>query len=145
MALSIQYAAKHTDHAGVTNAHIDHVVRKFNDRTGFFIATFSATSAGLSPLPCGLHGPSVGDTPVNEAECAFVKRGERKGASRLCNRPMRDSDMITVIAGPGEGQECVLYAIFGGPPAPREPWDDSMNEAEKAESVAFWREHALSF
>jgi hypothetical protein len=40
----------------------------------------------------------------------------------------------------------ILYTAFGGPAAPREPGDPSLdgNEAGLAESKAFWAEHALS-
>ena len=52
--------------------------------------------------------------------------------------------MMTVIGGPDGDDPCVLYTAFGGPAAPREPWDPSLDEAGWAASLAFWEAHALS-
>jgi len=38
----------------------------------------------------------------------------------------------------------VLYTAYGGPVAPREPFDRSLDEEAKAESEKFWAEHALA-
>jgi hypothetical protein len=145
MALSLAYAHKHTDHAGVTSAHLEHIVAKYADKNGFFIDTFQAPE-GLDPLPCGLYGPSMGDDAVEESEVVYAQRGARKGDSRMVARPLRPCRTITVIAGPNEDGSlpCVLYAIYGGPCAPREPFDTSMTEEQKEESVRFWATHALS-
>lgn len=64
----------------------------------------------------------------------------------ICDRPSRQTRLLTVIAGPHEGDGCVLYTAHGGPAAPREPWDPSLNDDAAAleESRAFWSVHALS-
>jgi hypothetical protein len=85
----------------------------------------------------------MGDLPVPDGECTMVVRGARRGASRLCGRAPRPSRLVTVIAGP-HGDACILYTAFGGPQAPREPFDPSLDDAGRACSVAFWAEHALS-
>ena len=135
-------SAAHLDHT-LTSAHIAFILDRFGDRTGFFLETV-ALPDGLDPLPCGLHGPLLGDKPVHEEECSYEVRGQRAGASRLCARPARLVRTLTVIAGPYEGEPCVLYTAFGGPAAPREPWDTDLDDEGRAASRAFWAEHALS-
>lgn len=44
----------------------------------------------------------------------------------------------------GTGSTTILYTAFGGPLAPREPGDPDLPAEERAESEAFWAEHALS-
>ena len=54
---------------------------------------------------------------------------------------------MTVVAGPHDGHPCVLYTAYGGPIAPREPWDPALTDTlgiDLAASLTFWREHALS-
>jgi len=98
----------------------------------------------------------------------MAKRGDRKGESRLVNLPPRPTNKLTVIAGPYEeylnslgepcdkeadfalqvDYPCVLYTCYGGPLAPREPWDMPRSgpdwEKNLAASEAFWAVHALS-
>jgi hypothetical protein len=93
----------------------------------------------LGTIPCGLHGPIMGDEPVPEDEVTYAVRGERKGESRLVNRPARPSRQVTVIAGPHDGLACVLFTAFGGPLTPREPFEDASEQSKK-----FWELHALS-
>lgn len=131
----------HTDH-GLSAAHIDLILKLFGDRTEFFIETVELP-ATLVSLPCGLHGPATGSAPVSDSECFSEVRGNRAGPSRLCNRPVKPSRFMTVIGGPHEG-ECILYTACGGPVAPREPWESSLDDAGRVESTAFWAQHALS-
>jgi hypothetical protein len=133
----------HLDH-GLTPAHVAWLTLHFADRTGFFLATVELP-AELPSLSCGLHGPLVGDPPVPESEVTYQARGDRPGKSRLCARPSRPTRLLTVIAGPEGEDPCALYTAFGGPAAPREPWDESLEGDEVREaSAAFWAEHALS-
>jgi len=132
----------HLDH-GLSQSHINWLLERFADRQAFFIETVELP-AQLEPLSCGLHGPLMGDAPVPEAECHRARRGERAGDSRLCRRAPRPTRLVTVIAGPDGGEPCVLYTAFGGPSAPREPWDPGLDDAGRAESEGFWAAHALS-
>lgn len=133
----------HLDH-GLTAAHVAWLERRFVSRTGFFLETVELP-AELPPLTCALHGPLVGDPPVPEDEVSYRRRGDRPGASRLCARPSRPTRLLTVIAGPEGEDPCVLYTAFGGPAAPREPFDPGLADGELREaSRAFWAEHALS-
>jgi hypothetical protein len=130
----------HLDH-GLRPSHIDLIRERFAGRDAFFIATIQIPSE-LASVPCGLHGPEMGDEPVADSECTLVVRDGRRGESRLCDRRPRDARSITVIAGPYLGDPCVLFTAYGGPLAPKEPWDAAPHEFEA--SKAFWAQHALS-
>lgn len=132
--------ASHLDHS-LSQDVVNHLLWLFKDRSAFFIETVELPES-LGTVPCGLHGPIMGDSPVPEAECTLGKRGTREWDSRLCTRPMRDVRTVTVIAGPTEGESCVLYTAFGGPLAPQEPGDPGCKDPEA--SRAFWAEHALT-
>jgi hypothetical protein len=138
-------AESHVDHH-LNDQHIAWLLERFGDRTRFFAETV-AIPPELPALPCALHGPAMGDEPVPDAECRQVVRNGREGPSRVCSRSSRDVRIITVIAGPFGDEPCVLYTAYGGPLAPREPWDLALVALvgrEMAESVAFWAQHALS-
>lgn len=131
----------HTDHA-LTPAHLAWILERFGDRKAFFAETVEIP-AELGALPCGLHGPTMGDEPIPAKECRELVRAGRAGPSRVCARAPRLVRTVTVIGGPHEGA-CILYTAHGGPPASREPWDPSLDDAWCAASAAFWAEHALS-
>lgn len=133
--------ASHLDH-GLTSEHKAFILEAFKDREGFFVATVELPTH-LSALTCGLHGPVMGHQPIPDAECSSVTRGARLGPSRVCDRAPVSTRQLTVIAGPHEGEPCILYTAYGGPLAPREPWEPMSPEDQRA-SVAFWAEHALS-
>lgn len=133
-------AESHTDH--VTSAHLDWLLDRFKDRTAFFIETVTLPEE-LPPVRCDLWGPATGEDPVPEAEVSYVTRGARKGPSRVVQREHLLTRQLTVIAGPEGDEPCVLYTAYGGPAAPREPWDETLDDAGKLESELFWSEHAL--
>lgn len=117
------------------------VTREVGNRT---IATYELPESAGTVL-CGLYGPAMGDEPVREHEVHYAPRGTRPNSSRLVHRPPRPTRTVTLISGPHRGFSRVLYTVFGGPEAPREPWDMGLETAEEIEeSGAFWREHALS-
>ena len=132
----------HLDH-GLTPAHIDFIKEKFADKTGFFIETVQLP-AKLPSLQDALYGPLVGDKPVAESAVHYAVRGIRPGESRMVDKPMRETRYVTVIAGPHDGKPLVLYTAFGGKLTPKEPFDPTLNPAQKAESEAFWSQHALA-
>jgi hypothetical protein len=136
-------ADSHLDH-GLTDAQVAHISERFAERDGFFIETFELPET-LGTVPCGLHGPLMGDDPVDDSEVTLEVRGERPCESRLCDREPRLVSTVTVIAGPHGDEPCVLYTAFGGPLAPREPGDPTIpTDEEREASVAFWATHALS-
>jgi hypothetical protein len=133
----------HLDHA-LTVQHLAWLLAQCGSREGFFIETFSLPG-DLPALPCALHGPEMGDEPVPESECQYVKRGDREYLSRVCNRSPRLIRKLTVIAGPHEGLDCILYTAFGGPLAAKEHGDPTIKPGkESTESAEFWSDHALS-
>lgn len=166
----ILHPESHTDHH-LTPDQVDYILTRFREREAFFIETVELPEE-LGTVMCGLHGPAMGDAPVEDWEVTYAVRGGRAGPSRLCDRPIRQTRLLTVIAGPHEepcafcrgtgwgergslpircnctdgkvSHACILYTAYGGASAPREPWDPSLDEAGKAESVAFWATHALS-
>ena len=134
--------ASHLDH-GLHVSVVAHIAERFADRDAFFIETFELP-AELPSANSGLHGPLVGDAPVSDVEVWYEVRGTRQGPTRFCPRPLRVTRLVTVVAGPHEGEPCVLYTAYGGPQAPREPWDTSLTPAQVVESQEFWATHALS-
>jgi hypothetical protein len=131
----------HADHS-LTAEHLTFILARFGDREAFFLETVTLPDE-LPSLPCGLHGPLMGDEPVAETESAYVVRGTRPSASRVCARPTRMVRTMTVIGGPHEGAT-ILYTAYGGPSAPREPFDPGLDDAGREASRAFWAEHALT-
>ena len=128
------------------------------DPTGVVIKSFPVEGASFKN---GLYGPASGDAPVGEdADISYkarpVPEGQSpRGNSRLVKKPMRDTDLLTVVYGPhmdektGQAYLKVLYTVFGGPPAEREPTDPYFNEHPEdvegyEKAVQFWKEHALS-
>lgn len=135
----------HLDH-GLSRDHVKWLLEQFGDRTAFFLETVDLPEH-FTLLDCEMHGPLMGDPPISESEVAYVVRGKRRGATRVVDRPKRQTRKLTVIGGPiGDyGSECVLYTAFGGPAGAKEVWDDSIKTlAELEQARAFWREHALS-
>jgi hypothetical protein len=130
----------HLDH-GLTGYHLENVFARLEGFTGFFVKTLPIP-ADLAPLSCGLYGPTMGDAAIAEVEVTYAVRGLRTYTSRLVARPMRPTRLVTVIAGQHDGEPCVIYTAFGGPAAPRELGDPSLDDLEAR--AAFWATHALS-
>ncbi len=134
--------ASHLDH-NLTSDHLAFIREKFGDRSAFFLETIELPD-NLSSLPCNLHGPATGGAAVPEDEVHYAVRGDRKGPSRLCRREPVTVRTMTVIGGVHEGA-CILFTAYGGPCAPREPWDETLSPEGRAEAQSFWAEHALGF
>jgi hypothetical protein len=132
----------HLDHA-LTERQVDFVRGLIATFAEFKILTIDLPEE-LGEVPCVLHGPLTGEDPVRDEEAYFEKRGlGREGESRMCRRPTIQTRKLSVIVGPHKGA-MILYTAFGGPVSPREPFDPSLTPDQKAESVKFWAEHALS-
>ena len=133
----------HADHA-LSQSHLDFILATFGDRQAFFLETVDLP-AELPSLPCSLHGPVMGDAGVPEREVTYLVRGARPGPSRTCDRPLRDVRTMTVIGGLDDAGKMILYTAYGGPSAPREPWDPGLTTSDQySESLRFWSQHALS-
>lgn len=135
-------ADSHLDHNLPTSV-IEHILAKYGDRTGFFIDSFELP-AELGEVECNLHGPVVAEPAVLENEAIYMRRGDRRWVSRMCARKPVKTRWVTVIAGPGGDESCVLYTAYGGPKAPREPGDPDLKDAtEFRKAQDFWAVHAL--
>jgi hypothetical protein len=135
-------ADSHLDH-GLTVAHLRHVLAHFHDRTSFFLLTLELPPE-LPKLLCGLYGPLMGDPPILDAEATLEPRPGRAWPSRLVDRPLRPSRLLTVVAGPHEDIPCLLYTAYAGPEAPREPGDTTLSPEARQRAQEFWATHALS-
>ena len=137
----ILHQKSHTDH--ISKKILVWVMHHFREKKAFFTETVQIPD-GLPAVTCGLYGPLMGDDPVPEEEVRYQVRDGREWPSRLVNKPMRLTREITIIGGPYESLTCILYTAFGGPLAPREPGDPTLDQDQRAESEAFWKTHALS-
>ncbi len=131
----------HVDH-GLSDKHLSYVMERFGDHSKFFIATVDLPNE-LEALPCALMGPLVGDEPIPESEVTYETRGDRTWKSRMIEVAYpRTSRKVTVIAGPHDGEACVLFTVYGGPLAPQEPDDPGCKDVPA--SREFWSKHALA-
>ena len=131
----------HVDH-GLSQAQLSYVMERFGDHQKFFISTVELPPE-LGTVPCALMGPIVGDEPVPESEVTYEVRGDRAWKSRMIEVAYpRTSRKVTVIAGPHDGEPCVLFTVYGGPLAPQEPDDPGCKDV--AASREFWAKHALA-
>lgn len=192
MLTLIKHKDSHTDH-GLTDAQLGYVLGVFSNFERKPIAGIEPPAVmvqtitlpeWLGTAPCALRGPNVGDIAYpdfaphaapEEADNTIVitmrKRGNRPYCSRTIDLPCKPTRLVTVIAGPHDGHELVLYTAHGGPPAPREvgelllelekypaapldvecstPKDATTKretlQRELAQSRDFWATHALSF
>jgi hypothetical protein len=141
----IKHPDSHMDH-DITPAQWDYIFSRFAGRSEFLTETLELPE-DLGSVANALYGPSCGDPPVFESEVHYVMRGTRAGQSRMIDRPKRATRWVRVIAGPHDGNACVLYTAYGVadkdmPTSPREPWDPACSDI--AASKAFWAVHALA-
>jgi hypothetical protein len=95
-------------------------------------------------VACALYGPAMGDPPISEDEVQYRVRPGRSWPSRMVARPVRQTRILTLVAGPHDGHDLVLYTCYGGPAAPRELNDPDLEPADSAASIEFWKDHALA-
>lgn len=135
-----KHPESHLDH-GLSEPQIAHLLNLFSDRSAFFVETVELPPE-LGTVLCGLHGPEMGDEPIGEEEVIYENRGTRAYPSRLCDRGARPTRLVTVVAGPHDGEPCILYTAYAGPVAPQEPTDPGCRDLPTAQ--AFWSQHALT-
>jgi len=95
-------------------------------------------------VACALYGPAMGDPPVPEDEVQSQVRPGRSWPSRMVARPVRQTRALTMVAGPHDGHDLVLFTCYGGPAAPAEVNDPELKTAERAKSIEFWKDLALA-
>jgi len=140
--LKISNGKSHTDH-GLTADQMRFVLEQHADREAFFISELELPES-LGTVPCGLYGPAMGDEDQLEGITYAVREG-RDCCSRLVNKPTRPTRKLVVIGGPVPIEGMILYTVYGGPVAPREPGDTSIPSWEEViESRVFWALHALA-
>jgi hypothetical protein len=135
----------HVDH--VPESVIEAVTLAFADVANpdkrVLIETLELPEAAGS-VACALYGPAIGDPPVSEDEVQYQIRPGRSWPSRTVARPVRQTRTLTLIAGPHDGHDLVLYTCYGGPAAPMEVDDPNLKEEDRPASVEFWKVHALA-
>lgn len=137
----------HTDH--LSPELLAYVLERFADREEFFVESLELPAELAEGLTSALYGPEAGDPALADSQVSFARRPGRDGPSRIVQMPLRPTRLLTVIAGPHDGESCVLFTAHGGPVAPREVWE-FWNEGdyfsmESIESQRFWAMHALSY
>lgn len=138
MTISI-HADSHLDHE-IHVSVVHWVIAQCEDDREFFIRTLEIPS-NLPTVACNLH------TDVPDEEVYMCERGDRTYQSRMCLRPPRQGREVTIIAGPHPTDGAagmVLFTMFGGPAAPKEPGDPRLTPGEAEASRAFWSKAALS-
>lgn len=135
----------HDDH-GLSEEHLRLIDERLSEWDGSFVLIHTQIPEGYPPLPSALYGPAAGDAAITEGQVVYKKRGGRAFPSRLIELPNRPARNMVIVAGPGRGGP-IIYTAYGTQAdsvSPREPWDKSMNDEERAEAEAFWSKHALS-
>ncbi len=123
---------------------LSYLLNKFRDTNEFSITTYDF---GAGEFPCALVGPITGFPSVKETEVFYLKRGIREYESRCVDSSkyqVKNTSLITVIAGPYQDIPCMLYTAFPGPLAPKEVFDPKLSLDEREHSIKFWSEHALA-
>jgi len=76
----------------------------------------------------------------------MAQRGDRPGRSRIAFYTQSgETDLVTIVTGPHEDADLVLYTIYPGAAAPPEEWEMALRpELYSHEDWDFWEHHALS-
>jgi hypothetical protein len=84
-------------------------------------------------------------SPADEGDIVWARRVNRVAYSRFIRgRPAIPTRLVSItLAKPSD--VWLVYTAYFGTPAPKEPTDPRITEAELAESLAFWKTHALVF
>lgn len=132
----------HADH-GVTSTLLTWALEVIKP-TGFFCRTLEMPWVA-GKLQNALYGPACGDDPVSSDEVFPMKRSEDRPASRMTLRPLRETDLLTVIGTVADNGDVTFFTAYGGPLAAREPGDPTLaTDDDKKEAEVFWSKHALA-
>jgi len=124
---------------------IKYIQKKLNNCKGTLVKTFRLPQK-FGMVESSIYGPVMGDPPIKESQVKYARIGSNKWASRVINRPIRKTSMVTVIAAPHEGDACVLHTVLAGPLVGREPNDPVMQKHPGLmdEAKEFWSKHAFA-
>ena len=144
--MTVTVTTLHADH-GLTpeqRSFIEAAAAAAAPASGLFFLALELPPA-LGTVPCGIHGPSMGDAPVPAAEVTWERRSPDRGLSRMCGRAPRPVRTVQVI-GAWQGSEALtIYTAYGGPSvSPREITDKNLPPEAAEEALQFWAAHALS-
>ena len=80
---------------------------------------------------------------ADDGDIVWARRVNRENYSRFIrNRSSVPTPFVSItLAKPGD--VWLVYTAYFGTPAPKEPTDPRIREAELEESLAFWKTHAL--
>lgn len=139
----MRFEVQHQDHDVSPDqlAHVCATLERSLVKSGPFILRIELPPS-LGQVPCGLHGPIMGDAPVEDEDIVFWKRGGRRYVDRCVDRPVRMVSYVQAIGELDERGFCSIATIFGGPLAPMNPDDPKCSDVEASE--LFWASHALS-
>ena len=145
----MRFIVFHKDH-GITPAQWAFINGALTDLDpqGFFLQQLDIPAA-LGTVPCGLHGPAMGDAPVPRDEVEMVKRGAEGDPNRwldpIVDRPLRPVSYVQVIGirdSDDDGDHIKVFTCYGGPAAPQNPADPGNHDVHGA--TKFWNTHALT-
>lgn len=89
--------------------------------------------------------PRLETTADDDKDIVWARRVGRVGYSRFIrNRSSFPTRVISVTLARA-GEVWVVFTAYFGTPAPKEPTDPRLQEAEREGSLAFWKRHALVF
>ena len=138
----------HNDH-GITEKQLEFIQNNkelLGLLNGTLIKKIIQLPKGIGTVKSALYGPKAGDNPIAEKDVFYIKRGGRKGPTRMINKPTRLTSTICVI-GIKNGPAFTMYGTQSDKPSPMEIWDNKMkflSNNEQEEIRKFWEEHAIS-
>ena len=145
--MTTNFVLHHADH-GITGDQINHIQEALvkNTENGFFMTEIIIPEE-LGTVPCSLYGPLMDDGDVPRAAVKMIKRSEDRPADPLLvGFKTRPVDYVQVIGiRDMKADSFQLFTIYGGPAAPRNPLDESIEtDKERLEAQEFWASHALA-
>ena len=133
----------HADH-GIPHFTVLQIVQALDLPEGFFLRT-TELPEGAPDAMNALYGPKSGDKAVAESEVFYAQRTPDRPPSRMIALPKRPTRTVTII-GMAEPDGVVVYTVYGGPAAEREPGDPTIanDPAMLKAAKDFWSKHALA-
>jgi len=105
------------------------------------LPSFSRQAVDMGRI-VGRHA-CVETSAADDGDIVWARRANRASYSRFIrNRPAIPTPFISItLAKPND--VWLVYTAYFGTPAPKEPTDPRIHDAEREESLVFWKSHAL--